>query len=240
MDSLFSSGSWFQVTLEKALPVARARRAQNYINEFFDPCCLGSWGWKGLELLPGFLLHQATSTSPSKRRCNSSWKSFAVGVMVQDWKTSECLNLSDTSCCSPTYHPISYWLLDALCVAEPASWWHGKRGAWSEPLFCQIQLCSLFGLGRPHCCDKHIHNFMKNKGDSSSRTLSHVTGLLEEDTSVQRPCPLPHTIPECILMKASFCWCYWYGFAGLWWPTHYNLMVVLSPDNLPKCHIWHF
>lgn len=80
----------------------------------------------------------------------------------------------------------------------------------------------------------------KNKGDSSSRTLSHVTGLLEEDTSVQRPCPLPHTIPECILMKASFCWCYWYRFAGLWWPTHYNLMVVLSPDNLPKCHMWHF
>lgn len=101
-------------------PVARARRAQNYINELFVPCCLGSWGWKGLEFLPGFLLHQATSTSPSKRRCNSSWKSFAVGVMAQDWKISECLNLSDTSCCSPTYHSISYWLLDALCVAEPA------------------------------------------------------------------------------------------------------------------------
>lgn len=80
--------------------------------------------------------------------------------------------------------------------------------------------------------------YEKNKGDSSSRTLRRVTGVLDEDTGVQRPCPLPHTIPKCILTKASFFWCWWYQFAALWWQTHYNLMVVLSPYSPLKCHMW--
>lgn len=84
----------------------------------------------------------------------------------------------------------------------------------------------------------HPELYVKNKGDSSSRTLRHVTGVLDEDTSVQRPCPPPHTIPECILTKASLFWCYWYQFAALWRETHHNLMVVLSPYSPLKCHMW--
>lgn len=83
-----------------------------------------------------------------------------------------------------------------------------------------------------------IPSFMKTRemGDHFPRAISHAIGLLEENISLQRPFPTA-SLNVCLTSaKAPFHWC---KFAGLCWPTG-NVMVILSPDNVPKRHIWHF